>query len=209
MPSISSMPINLPKLNTNFSVDWLINENKLSSKIANVEKCGSRKSPTSQCSETIPKDYDREISKALRLQMPSNEQHINAKLSCTVPTNRDTTSFCKDYRDIGDPPSSISPTILRPAFEPNFPKTLPNYPLTTNPALPMDAVQLSHVMLARMQMAAAFNYQHHLADSTHSSPMNFSQIFSNNFHRTGMPMPSWPVNKNYRIPYGMSNGRHC
>lgn len=232
MPSMPTT--NLPKLNTNFSIDWIVKNDKMptptnnnDSKVSTIDKIASAQQPANGASVT--KDYDQEISKALRMQTPPNANDLDATDRLrTASTSPKTPSlpFYENYTRHGSSVNTES-HLIRPmpfmagtatGIDPKlnyFDKPLPQphqsappqlqHPLTPPMDTPMQQ-QHSQFLSAQIQMAAALNYQRHQA-SGHPQALNFSQIFSNNFHRTSYQLQPWLLNRHSRFPYGFSGGK--
>lgn len=206
MPPMSTT--NLPKLNSNFSIDWLVKGDKSTENVKTSEK----KLPSPQLNgvscEPLTKDYAHEVSTALRLQSPSNSDDLELKnkLRANSTSPHSETAPCFDYRNETIP--SQEPHLIRPmAFMPSHPMhqqpTSPTLSMPLSP--PMDAqLQQQQFINAQIQMAAALNYQRQ-ATAAHPQALNFSQIFSNNFHRTSYQMQPWLLNR--RFPYGFNGGK--
>lgn len=217
MPPMSTT--NLPKINSNFSIDWLVKSDKSTTNTKNSEK----KLPLSAVSsEPLTKDYDQEVSTALRLQTPPNSDDLDAKndlrANSISPRSEKATNFY-DYRN--GPMSSPDLHPVRPmpfipstaAIDPKmnyFDKSMhPMHQQQNSPTLPhplsppMDAT-LQQQQFLNAHLAAALNYQRQ-ATAGHPQALNFSQIFSNNFHRTSYQMQPWLLSR--RFPYGFSGGK--
>lgn len=220
---------NLPKLNTNFSIDWIVKNDKNSnSKVSPIDKNVAPQEPPSPSRSNDPpatKDYDQEISKALRIQTPpnSNDQESADRLrTASTSPKTPTMPLYENYaRLIGNPESHLirpmpflagSGAGVNPKLN-YFDKPLPqphqsaNVPMQHPLTPPMDTAmqqQHSQILSAQIQMAA-LNYQRHHA-SGHPQALNFPQIFSNNFHRTSYQLQPWLLNRRY--PYGFSGGKH-
>lgn len=224
---------NLPKLNTNFSIDWIVKNDKIPAATNNSKVSTSDKIAATQQQPSSPrpndaqatKDYDQEISKALRIQTPP---HSNAMESAdrlrpaSASPKTPTMPLYENYaRLIVNPESHLirpmpflagSAAGVSPKLN-YFDKPLPQPHQTANAPIqhpltpPMDTTmqqQHSQILNAQIQMAA-LNYQRHHAASGHPQALNFPQIFSNNFHRTSYQLQPWLLNRRY--PYGFSSGK--
>lgn len=218
---------NLPKLNTNFSIDWIVKNDKTTnnSKVSPTDKIATTPpTPSPRSSDlTATKDYDQEISKALRIPSSPNSNDLDSadrlRTASTSPKTP-TMPLYENYARLMVNPESH---LIRPmpflagaaaAIDPKlnyFDKPLPQpHQSTTAPIQhpltpPMDTAmqqQHSQILSAQIQMAA-LNYQRHHA-SGHPQALNFPQIFSNNFHRTSYQLQPWLLNRRY--PYGFSSG---
>lgn len=220
MPPMSTT--NFPKPNSNFSIDWLVKSDKPSPAAQNNVKNSDKSLPSPQLSaaprEPITKDYDREISTALRLQSPANSDDLESR-SGLRPSSASPRSEAGPFYDYRSGPAPSDPHLVRPlpfippagGVDPKlsyFDKSMhPMHQQPTSPTMPhpMDAsMQQQQFINAQIQMAAALNYQRQAAG--HPQALNFSQIFSNNFHRTSYQMQPWLLNR--RFPYGF-NGGEC
>lgn len=226
MKTISPMPTtNFPKLNTNFSIDWIVK----SEKNKNAVEKTVPKSTTPTNIESLPKDYDQELSTALRLVPPKLDEFDARKHTQSSSPKNESLQFYEDYRGVTAP---TEPHLLRPMpflatpnSDPKFnyfekspmqqqhqqqpQQPSPQHPLTppNNNGMPIDAMQQhSQILSAQIQMAAALNYQRHA--SGHPQALNFSQIFSNNFHRTSYQLQPWLLHRHSRFPYGFSGGKY-
>lgn len=222
---------NLPKLNTNFSIDWIVkndknpvSSNNSNSKVSTTEKIVS--APQKPCDPSATKDYDQEISKALRIQTSSNSNDLESverfRTASTSPKTPTMPLYENYARLIVNPESHLirpmpfmagSVTGIDPKLN-YFDKPLPQHHQSTNATIQhqlttpqMDTTmqqQHSQILSAQIQMAA-LNYQRHHA-SGHPPALNFPQIFSNNFHRTSYQLQPWLLNRRY--PYGFSSGMY-
>lgn len=221
---------NLPKLNTNFSIDWIVKNDKIptatnNSKVSPTDKNANsmHQLPSPRSSDpSATKDYDQEISKALRIQSPptsnDTESADRQRTASTSPKTPNMPLYENYARLMVNPESHLvrpMPFMAGPGagVDPKlnyFDKPLPQphqpqlqHPLTP----PMDTAmqqQHSQILSAQIQMAA-LNYQRHHA-SAHPQALNFPQIFSNNFHRTSYQLQPWLLNRRY--PYGFSSGKY-
>lgn len=226
---------NLPKLNTNFSIDWIVKNDKTpsatnnsNSKVSPTDKVATTQPPTpSPRSNDAPaaKDYDQEISKALRMHTPPNSADLESGDRHRTPSTSPKTPTMPLYENyarlmvnpeshlirpmpfLAGSAAGIDPKLNyfdKPLPQPHQPAPAPmQHPLTP----PMDTTmqqQHSQILSAQIQMAA-LNYQRHHA-SGHPQALNFPQIFSNNFHRTSYQLQPWLLNRRY--PYGFSSGKY-
>lgn len=226
MPPITTIPTTMPKASSNFSIDWIVkndknvpsNNNNNNNNISSITK--SAEKPLSH-EDNLMRDYDKELSKALRLS-PSD-------LQPTVPMKRiESPSHLNDYLHCGQPmPSSEQPPMktTMPAAAMHFDQSKINYEQEQrNHAIQSSLAAMQHTQLlnAQLQMAAAFSHQQHqhqqqqqqqrqaaaaaVAASRLPQTMDFSQIFSSNFQRTPYPLQPWMMNRYGRMmPHGFAS----
>lgn len=233
MPPVTTMPTNLPKSNSNFSIDWLVkSDNNKSSTNTNDTNNSDKFKESINTEECLQKEYNLEVSKALRLPplsipTPPSDSESSALYTKESPSPRDQhyqyslNNHMKLDAAIDNSRSPTEPTITSPAFSFNYDKPPMNmsplpHPLQQHPNLQQ---QHSQILSAQLQMAAAINYQRQQAamaaaaaatassSGHHPQAFNFSQIFSNNFQRTPYQMQHWLSNRYPRMPYGFSGGK--
>lgn len=191
----------LPKLNSKFSVEWLV---KSDSDPA-PEDCNDKMSSSSSIQSAH--ELNRDVSPALSIDRKSDivgypESPIPMKPELmqhsSLPhiTNPHVTAdpkanyFNQKSMPIGH--IGAMPTHQNPML-PQYPMTMPN-----GLPVPLAAVQHHQQLLnSQLQMAAALNYQYNA--SIQPQATHFNQIFSNNFHRTSYQI--------HRFPYGYSSGK--
>lgn len=197
---------NLPKSNSNFSIDWLVKSDKNTTTTSSptalpVNNVKFSESTTKKSAEPLTKDYEREISTALRLQSSPVSDDSDAKSDVraqSVSPKSDSISFFDAQSNRGAPmPNHFAhPTPFMPAA----PSQMPTHPIGPH----VDALQHQQFINAQLQMAA-LNYQRQA--TAHPQAMNFSQIFSDNFHRTSYQMQPWLFSRQHRFPYGFTGGK--
>lgn len=171
------MPTNVPKISSNFTIELLLKNDSTMEKEAKLKK---------QC---VTKPMNAPID------LPLNSP-VSVDLSRDVsPVNQMADSDSPGRFMNCAPHHRILNNGMQQSYQQQLPFTPPDNLLSLN------AMQQQHqqILNTQLQMAAALNYQYN-ASMQQPQAMNFSQIFSNNFHRTSYHMQ--------RFPYGYSSGKH-
>lgn len=187
---IQTVPSNLPKLPSNFSIDWLVKGDKSPS--INDGKFTSPSPSLPPSPSSLPASPVSSVSPPLPIDRNSNniQQHIklpghglpNAVMNHTLPPNH-------PHHPLNRSPYAQQLPLVQPG----------------NPLVMMQHQQQQQQLYnSQLQMAAALNYPYNAAAAAAAAmqpqAMNFSQIFSNNFHRTSYHM--------HRFPYGYGSGTY-
>lgn len=187
----------LPKLNSKFSVEWLVK----SDSDPVPEDCNDKMSSSSSLES--PHELNRDVSPALSIDRKSD---IVGYPESPIPMKPELMQHSSCYRRTdphvtADPKANYFNQKSMPvghigALPTHQNPMLPHYPMTM--PVPLAAVQHHQQLLnSQLQMAAALNYQYNA--SIQPQATHFNQIFSNNFHRTSYQM--------HRFPYGYSSGK--
>ncbi|XP_055314985.1 homeotic protein empty spiracles-like [Sitodiplosis mosellana] len=166
---LQTMPTNVPKMSSNFSIELLLKSDSSVEKDVKLQKCVTK--PTISPIElplksaSISDDFSREVS-------PVNQ----------IP----------DTSDIPARFINCAPQHRLPNHGMQHPYQQPQLPFTpSDNLLSLNAMQQHQQILnTQLQMAAALNYQYNA--SMQPQAMNFSQILGNNFHRTSYHMQRFP-----------------
>lgn len=178
------MPTNVPKISSNFSIELLLKNDSSLEKESKLNKCVTKQfSPielkvknaasAGAAPITVADDLSRDVSPVNH--MADNDS--NGRFMNCAPS----------------PHHRMLNNSLQPPYQQQLPFTQPDNLLSLNAMQ-----QHQQILNTQLQMAAALNYQYNA--SIQPQAMNFSQIFSNNFHRTSYHM--------HRFPYGYGNGKH-
>lgn len=208
MPPISTMPTTIPKTSSNFTIDWIVKNDKNMTNNNNSNNKSVDK-PLSH-EDNLIRDYDKELSKALRLS-PSDQSQI-------LPANKiESPLHLNDYLQRGQPMTNEPPLkSVMPAAPMHFDQQKINYEQEQrNHAIQSSFAAMQHTQLlnAQLQMAAALSHQQQqqqrqaaaVAASRLPQTMDFSQIFSSNFQRTPYPLQPWLMNRYGRVmPHGFA-----
>lgn len=230
---IQPMPTpNLPKMNTDFSIDWIVKNDKNAVPVSNGsgrvssndKKSATHEPPTVRSHEqSIPKDFDDELSTVLRIQRPPSSRDSDSEDRHRPASSSPITSNMPLYENYGrliypeshlirpmpflaGTAAGVNPKLHyfdKPPSQPSHHSQ--NVPLSHPLTPPMDAAAMQQQHILSAQIQAALHYQRHHA-SGHPQPLNFPQIFSNNFHRTSYQLQPWLINRRY--PYGIASGKY-
>lgn len=171
---LQTMPTNVPKISSNFSIELLLKNDSTMEKEAKLKKFATKPMQTPielPLNSPVSVDLSRDVSPVN--QMPDSDSP--GRLMNCAPHHR------------------ILNNSLQQSYQQQLPFTPPDNLLSLNAMQ-----QHQQILNTQLQMAAALNYQYNA--SMQPQAMNFSQIFSNNFHRTSYHMQ--------RFPYGYSSGKH-
>lgn len=191
---------NLPKMNSNFSIDWIVKNDKNSITNNNNSISKSNEHPTPQ-EDILVKDYDRELSKALRLSPYGDTGDRTNR-----PMPRDDTKPKLDeylHRSM----MAHEPVRQMPAVPSLLEQQKMSFDSEHGMAFQssLAAMQHSQIINAQLQMAAALSHQHRQATQRLPQTMDFSQIFHSNFQRTPYPLQPWLMNRHGRVlPHGFT-----
>lgn len=168
------MPTNVPKMSSKFSIELLLKSDSSAEKDVKQNKCIT-KSPISPIEMPLKssnsEDFSREVSPVH--QMPESDNHAR-------------------YMNYTPSHPRIPNASMQQPYQQQLPFTPPDNLLSLNAMQ-----QHQQILNTQLQMAAALNYQYNA--SIQPQAMNFSQIFSNNFHRTSYHMQ--------RFPYAYGSGK--
>lgn len=179
------MPTNVPKISSNFSIELLLKNDSNLEKESKFTKCNTKpiasielplKSNTSNTPST--NEFSRNVSPVSPLNRLADNDSPNARFINCAP------SPPQHHRMLNN--------SLQSPYQQQLPFTPPDNLLSLNAMQ-----QHQQILNTQLQMAAALNYQYNA--SIQPQAMNFSQIFSNNFHRTAYHMQ--------RFPYGYGSGK--
>lgn len=125
------------------------------------------------------------------IEMPQKAAHAEDFSREVSPVNQISESDSPGRFINCAPHHRLTNNNLQQPYQQQLPFTPPDNLLSLN------AMQHQQILNTQLQMAAALNYQYNA--SMQPQAMNFSQIFSNNFHRTSYHMQ--------RFPYGYGNSK--
>lgn len=175
---LQTMPTNVPKMSSNFSIELLLKSDSSVEKDVKLNKSVTKpisrielpKNSNNTIATTIPADFSREVSPVNQI----TDSDIPARFINCVPQHR------------------LPNHGLQHPYQQQLPFTSPDNLLSLNAMQ-----QHQQILNTQLQMAAALNYQYNA--SIQPQAMNFSQILGNNFHRTSYHMQ--------RFPYGYGGGK--
>lgn len=202
MASVSALPpTTIPKMNSNFSIDWLVrkdinNSSNNTNSINTKEESEKQHPDLSEQENSIDKDYNKELSTALRL--PENEIDMALQVRGGNRHEQNHLLHNNDYfqRSVLMQ-SAHMPAALHNQHRINLIEER-NRALQTSLA----AIQQSQILNAQMQMAAALSHPTRYAIQVPvPRPMEISELFTNTFQ--GMPYSSydWSLNRQNKYHY--------
>lgn len=227
MPPVTTMPTNMPKTNTNFSIDWLVkSDNKTSTRASNTSQ--SDRIRDVQREDSLEKEYNLEVSKALRLPplsipTPPSDSESSIVSAKESPSPNDyyyqysMNNHAKLDAAIDSSRSPTIPAIPSPPFDPKFSFNfnydkqsinLPPHLAQPHPALQQHQQhqqqhqqhqQHSQILSAQLQMAAAINYQRQHAAMAAAA----AAASSSGHHSQAFNFPQILSNNFQRTPYQM------
>lgn len=209
------MPTNVPKISSNFSIELLLkNDSSLEKEPKLANKCVTKSSSHTPIELSPPltnriaaNEFSRNVSPVSNPIADSDSLSgrfrncaaavAAAAAAAAAATATPPTATSAPTVPAPSPPSShhrILNNSLQSPYQQQLPFTPPDNLLSLNAMQ-----QHQQILNTQLHMAAALNYQY--SASMQPQAMNFSQIFTNNFHRTAY--------MTQRFPYGYGSGKHC
>lgn len=175
---LQTMPTNVPKISSNFSIELLLKSDSSLEKESKLNKCVTKPiAPIELAMKNGPAAVADDLSRNVSPANHMADNDSNGRFMNCAPS----------------PHHRMLNNSLQPPYQQQLPFTPPDNLLSLNAMQ-----QHQQILNTQLQMAAALNYQYNA--SIQPQALNFSQIFSNNFHRTAYHMQ--------RFPYGYGNGKH-
>lgn len=218
-----SVPTKLPKLNSKFSVEWLVKgdtvKDKISDKLSintsnefkrelspvspldhspiDTSRCEKRDLDSPKFTGNYPESPLQIKSDLMHASLPHLSSHVTVANAAAAAAAAETKSSPTNYFD--QKSMQIGHHIGQMATHQNH-ILPPQYTMTMPNGLPVPLAAVQHhqqLLNSQLQMAAALNYQYNA--SMQPQATHFNQIFSNNFHRTSYQI--------HRFPYGYTSGK--
>lgn len=192
---LQTVPSNIPKLSSNFSIEWLVKGDTNTTKEKKFHHqpaiSPTPSIETKAIDTTCSVDHNRDSSITNRISSNNNNNGLSNSMRHISSIALNTTNNNSNNNN------NAHNLLHRSSYhhQQQQQQQLPQLTQTNN-ALSLNVMQHQQLINTQLQMAAALNYQYNA--SIQPQAMNFSQIFSNNFHRTSYLQ---------RFPYGYGNGK--
>lgn len=198
------------KSKTDFSIDWIVKNDAANISKNNIVSDDSVSVHHINKPPSLPKDYETEISKALRIPphlMQREFMHSDA-MQLKMPLDE----YIRNMQNNAGGGGGGGQTTHEPI------RPMPMLP--SRPDLQQQAslasMQHTDFVNAQLQLAAALAHRQQntaphpfSAEAKYSPPMHLSQLLHHNFQRTTYPIQPWLINRHGRIfPHGFAGGKH-
>lgn len=207
---MQTMPTNVPKISSNFSIELLLKNDSSLEKEPKLNKCITKSSshtpielPPPLTNRIAANEFSRNVSPVSNPIADSDSlsgrfRNCAAAVAAAAAAAAAATATAATTTTVPpSPPSShhriLNNSLQSPYQQQQLPFTPPDNLLSLNAMQ-----QHQQILNTQLHMAAALNYQY--SASMQPQAMNFSQIFTNNFHRTAY--------MTQRFPYGYGSGKH-